>query len=58
MTPQGIEALLAADRETAAKVLGQEGVEKVRADTKTYPPRHERLGNRILSNFVQFLKVY
>src|SRR3954454_8950022 len=58
MTPEGIDALLAADRETAAKVLGQEGVERVRAGTKTYYPRHERLGNRILSNFVQFLKVY
>src|SRR3954471_21852429 len=58
MTPEGIDALLSADRETAVKVLGPEGVEKVRMDTKTYYSRHERLGNIILSNFVQFLKVY
>lgn len=58
MTLEGIDALLTADRETALKVLGQERIETVRVDTKTYYPRHERLGNRILSNFVQFLKVY
>jgi GMP synthase (glutamine-hydrolysing) len=58
MTPEGIEALLDADRESALKVLGAEGVDRVRADTTTHYERHARLGNRILSNFVQFLKVY
>jgi hypothetical protein len=58
MTPEGIEALLSADGENAVKVLGADGIDRVRADTKTYYERHARLGNRILQNFVQFLKVY
>ena len=39
-------------------VLGPGGVEKIRADTTRFYPRYARLGERILRNFVQYLKVY
>ena len=53
-----IEAVVAADRETLRRVLGPDGEQKVREDTARHYPRHARLGDRILANFVQFLKVY
>jgi GMP synthase-like glutamine amidotransferase len=58
LTPPDIEAIVAADRESLQKVLGLEGERTVREDTKKYYPRYARLGDRILANFVQFLKVY
>ena len=58
MDQAGIEAMLAHGKEDVLKVLGPDGAEKTRRDTQTYYPRHERLGDRILKNFVQFLKVY
>jgi GMP synthase (glutamine-hydrolysing) len=57
-TPQSIEAFLAGARDDLMKVLGPDGVKKVREDTARYYPMYERLGNKILGNFVQFLKVY
>lgn len=33
-------------------------VEQVRADTRKHYARYDRLGNRLLTNFVQFLKAY
>jgi GMP synthase-like glutamine amidotransferase len=53
--PEQIEALLASE---GPKVLGAEGVARVRDETKTLYARHERLGNRLLRNYVQFLKAY
>jgi GMP synthase (glutamine-hydrolysing) len=44
--------------DAAQKVLGKEGVEKIIQDTPKLYPRHARLGDRILRNFVQYLKVY
>jgi hypothetical protein len=58
MTEAGIDALLANRREDVTKVLGPEGEAKIREDTRVFYKRHARLGDRILQNFVEFLKVY
>lgn len=58
MDEAGIEALLANCGEDATKVLGPDGPEKIRQDTREFYPRYARLGDRVLRNFVQFLKVY
>jgi len=55
-TPEDVAAVGAADPQNAAKAPG--GPEQIKADTGKYYPRHARLGDRILQNFVQFLKVY
>jgi hypothetical protein len=39
-------------------VLGPVGERTIRVDTTKHYPRYARLGDRILANFVQFLKVY
>lgn len=57
-TPADIEALLSGDAETARRALGADGIARVRQETEALYPRHERLGNRLLTNFVQFLKAY
>jgi heptosyltransferase-2 len=48
----------AADRDAVQKVLGPDGERRLREDTEKHYTRHARLGDRILANFVQFLKVY
>ena len=58
MTEAGIEALLAARKEDVTQVLGPDGEAKIREESKKFYPRHARLGDRILQNFVQFLKAY
>ena len=58
MTEAGIDALLANRKEDVTKVLGPDGEQKIRDDTRKYYPRHARLGDRVLQNFVQFLKAY
>lgn len=58
MDEAGIEAMLQNGREDVVKVLGADGENKIRQETKQYYSRHARLGDRILRNFVQFLKVY
>ena len=58
MTPQGIEALVANRKEDVTKVLGPAGEQKIRDDSARYYPRYARLGDRVLQNFVQFLKAY
>ena len=54
----GIEAMLAAHPEEVAKVLGPDGAAQVREGAEKHYPMFERLGDKILRNFVQFLKVY
>jgi GMP synthase (glutamine-hydrolysing) len=54
----GIEALVAGNREQVTQVHGADGEKALRLDTEQYYPRYARLGDRILGNFVQFLKVY
>ncbi|MEO6435882.1 MAG: gamma-glutamyl-gamma-aminobutyrate hydrolase family protein [Tepidisphaeraceae bacterium] len=58
MTEAGIEALLSNRREDVIQVLGAQGEQQIREDTRKFYPRHARLGDRILQNFVQFLKAY
>ena len=58
MDESGIEAMLVNAKEDVIKVLGPSGEEKIRQDTQKYYSTYARLGNRILRNFVQFLKVY
>jgi hypothetical protein len=50
--------MLSGAKEDVINVLGPDGVQKVRDDTARHYPMYERLGNKILANFVQFLKVY
>jgi GMP synthase (glutamine-hydrolysing) len=57
-TPESIEGLIQNDRETWTSVLGPDGDKKLRDDTERNYPRYARLGNKILQNFVQFLKAY
>jgi GMP synthase-like glutamine amidotransferase len=57
-TQADIEAVVAAGKEDLQKVLGADGPEKIRQDTAKNYSRYARLGDRIVKNFVQFLKVY
>lgn len=58
LTPADIEAILAAGKKDVGKVLGPDGETKVRQETAKYYPEYARLGDKLLRNFVQFLKVY
>jgi GMP synthase-like glutamine amidotransferase len=58
MDQEGIEALLGNRREDVTKVLGSDGEKRIRDDTARHYTRHARLGDRILQNFVQFVKLY
>ena len=58
MTREGIEALVANRKEDVLKVLGPQGEQKIKDDTEKYYTRYARLGDRILQNYVQFLKAY
>ncbi len=57
-TPADIAALLESAGDEDRRLLGPGGPEQVRRDTEKHYPRYARLGDRILQNFVQFLKVY
>ena len=57
-TPEDIEAMLVAGKETVRNVLGADGEARIREDTKKFYPQFARLGDKMLRNFVQFLKVY
>lgn len=60
-TREGIEALLAADQESLTAAhgpAGGEALDKFKKDTETLFPRYERLTNKLLNNYVQFLKAY
>jgi GMP synthase (glutamine-hydrolysing) len=57
-TRDGIEAMLTNNKDDLAKVPAAGGEAKIRDDTAKYYPQYERLTNRILTNFVQFLRAY
>ena len=57
MTESDIEALLANDKDGVAK-LGADGAARIREETKQNYVRYDRLGKKLLTNFVQFLKAY
>jgi GMP synthase-like glutamine amidotransferase len=58
LTPADIELILSAGKEDVVKTLGAEGESKIRQDTEKNYPEYERLGDKLLRNFVQFLRVY
>ena len=58
MDQAGIEAMLANGRQTILQVLGPDGETKIRDDTAKLYTRHQRLGDRVLRNLVQYLKLY
>lgn len=58
LTEAGIDALLTRAKDELVASNGPGAQEQVREDTKKYYPRYARLGDRILANFVQFLKQY
>ncbi len=57
-TLKDIDAMLANSKDDLAKNLGPTGEHKIREDTTKHYPHFERMGNKILGNFVQFLKIY
>lgn len=54
----GINAMIAGNLAQAKAVLGPDAEAKLKADTEKFYPRYERVGDKILKNFVQFLKTY
>ena len=58
MEEGGIEAMLTYAREDVTKVLGPNGETKIRQDTQLHYGRYARLGERLVNNYVQFLKMY
>jgi GMP synthase (glutamine-hydrolysing) len=57
MMPESIEAMLQHGAADIDKVLGPGGADQVRADTRKYYPAYERLGNRLLNNLIEFLRL-
>ena len=57
-TEADVEALLSNDAEGVRQIGGAEAAKRILDETKSQYPRHARLGNRILENFVQYLKAY
>lgn len=57
MDEAGIEAMLANGRQTILDVLGPAGEKMVREDTGRYYGTHRRLGDGMLRNLVQFLRL-
>lgn len=54
----GIEAITAGNRQQAIDVLGSDAEQIIRSGTEQHYTRYERVTNKILENFVQFLKAY
>lgn len=57
-TETEIEAVLENDKELWTKVLGPDGDKSIREQTAKHYRKYARLGDRILGNFVQFLRTY
>jgi GMP synthase (glutamine-hydrolysing) len=58
MDREGIEAMIEHAREDWRKVLGADGDARIRRDTEQYYPEYERVGNRLIDNFVQTLRLH
>lgn len=58
MTRAGIEAMLTQCGDEVTRVHGSDGAAKIREDTVKYFSRYEQLSDRLLRNYVQFLKMY
>jgi GMP synthase-like glutamine amidotransferase len=57
-TEADIDALVTRDADSLAKARGAGAAEFIRADTPKLYPRYAKAGDRILRNFVQYLKAY
>lgn len=57
-TVDDIQKVVAAGKADVQKVLGADGEKRILEETTRHYPRYARLGDRILQNFVQFLRVY
>ncbi len=58
LTVEDIAKILTGNKDDVDKAFGPGGSAQVLQDAEKYYPRYSRLGDRILQNFVQFLKVY
>jgi GMP synthase (glutamine-hydrolysing) len=58
LTEPDIEGILAHCKNDLTKVSGADGERKIREDTKKFYREYERLSQRLLNNFVQFLRLY
>ena len=58
LTEKEIEAVIANDHPSWSSVLGPDGDKRIRQETAEHYRRYARLGDRLLANFVQFLKAY
>jgi GMP synthase (glutamine-hydrolysing) len=58
LTPDGIESMLEHRKNEVVEALGLTAVQQIREETPKHYPRYARLGDRIIGNFVQFLKTY
>jgi GMP synthase-like glutamine amidotransferase len=58
LTPPDINAILIAGREDLTKALGPDAEAQIRQETEKNYPQYARLGDKLLRNFVQFLRVY
>ncbi|HVT87589.1 MAG TPA: gamma-glutamyl-gamma-aminobutyrate hydrolase family protein [Tepidisphaeraceae bacterium] len=58
LTEVDIEAMVMHDQESWKNVLGPAGNTQIREQTARYYPKYARLGERVLNNFVQFLRAY
>lgn len=57
MDQDGIEAMIEHAREDWQKVLGSDGAAKIREDTRQFYPEYVRLGDRVIRNLVEFLRL-
>jgi hypothetical protein len=58
LTESDIEAILSNGQADVTKALGSDGANKIREDTRKNFAQYSRLGDRIITNFVQFLRLY
>jgi len=57
LTPELIDGIIAANP-NVVQTLGSDAAAKIRQETEKNYPQYTRLGDKLLRNFVQFLKVY
>jgi GMP synthase-like glutamine amidotransferase len=57
-TEDDIDGVLSGAGDDVKAVLGAQGLDSIRQQTASVYARHARAGERIVRNFVQFLKVY
>ncbi|HUB24087.1 MAG TPA: type 1 glutamine amidotransferase [Tepidisphaeraceae bacterium] len=58
LTAPDIDAIVSAGRDELAKLFGPDAEKQIRYDTEKNLHRYNRLGERIVRNFVQFTKTY